>query len=214
VFNDFGDGFEVLDKNGEELQDCMVKSITSEEEATVTLHDNTKHNLEDGDEIMLVNVEGMKLKPGEKQVDPAFKSDSINETIHKVKVINRFSFKIGKTNHFENYQMNGIAKQLRMKRVVKFRSFEDVLLKDPFKEDENLMFSFAEKMGQNIIVHIAFEALDTFKTKEGRMPRPWDMEDCSKFVSIAKQIAIRYEEKPDEWKADDFQLKLLHLFCF
>jgi molybdopterin/thiamine biosynthesis adenylyltransferase len=65
VFNDFGDNFEVLDKNGEELQDCMVKSITNEEEGVVTLHDNTKHNLEDGDEIMLVNVEGMKLKAGE-----------------------------------------------------------------------------------------------------------------------------------------------------
>jgi len=28
VFNDFGDAFEVLDKNGEELQDCMIKSFT------------------------------------------------------------------------------------------------------------------------------------------------------------------------------------------
>jgi len=53
-----------------------------------------------------------------------------------------------------------------MKRIVKFKSFEDVMLKnyDAFKEDENLMFSFAEKMGQNIIVHVAFEALDTFRT--------------------------------------------------
>jgi molybdopterin/thiamine biosynthesis adenylyltransferase len=66
VFNDFGEGFEVLDKNGEELQDCMIKSITNEEEAVVTLLDTNKHNLEDGDEIMFTNVEGMKLKEGEK----------------------------------------------------------------------------------------------------------------------------------------------------
>jgi len=36
-----------------------------------------------------------------------------------------------------------------MKRVVAFKSFEEIMLKgiDTFKEDENLMFSFAEKMG-------------------------------------------------------------------
>lgn len=215
LFNDFGD-FEVLDKNGEELQDCMIKSITNDEKATVTLLDNNKHNLEDGDEIMFVSVNGMKLKEGEKQPDPEVKSDSINNTIHKVTIINRFSFKIGDTRMYEAYEGNGIVKQLRMKRLVKFKPFDEVMLKGPeaFKEDENLMFSFAEKMGQNIICHSAFEALDTFKTQEGRMPHPWNMEDASKFVTLAKSVAARYGEKPEEWKNDGIQLKLLHLFCF
>lgn len=31
VFNDFGDKFEILDKNGEDLQDVMIKNITNEE---------------------------------------------------------------------------------------------------------------------------------------------------------------------------------------
>jgi len=44
----------------------MIKSITNEEEAIVTLLDTNKHNLEDGDEIMFTNVHGMKLKQGEK----------------------------------------------------------------------------------------------------------------------------------------------------
>lgn len=43
----------------------------------------------------------MKLLPGQKHDDPAFKSDSINETIHKVKVINPYSFKIGDTRKFD-----------------------------------------------------------------------------------------------------------------
>jgi len=46
------------------------------------------------------------------------------------------------------------------------------------------------------------------------MPKPWNMEDCSKFLKLSKEIAVRYNEKPEEWKADDFQLRLLHLFCF
>ena len=52
----------------------------------------------------------MKLLPGEKHDDPAFKSDSINETIQKVKVINPYSFKIGDTRKFDKYIRNGIAK--------------------------------------------------------------------------------------------------------
>jgi len=154
-----------LDKNGEELADCMIKSITNEEEGIVTLHDNTKHNLEDGDEVMFVGVEGMKLKAGEKHTDPSFKSDSINETIHKVKVVNRFKFKIGNTEKFEKYDREGIVKQLRMKTVIKFKSFEETMLKglETLKEDVNLIYSFAEKMGQNLISHIAFEALDSYR---------------------------------------------------
>jgi ubiquitin-activating enzyme E1 len=103
-----------------------------------------------------------------------------------------------------------------MKRVIAFKSFEEVMLKgmETFKEDENLMFSFAEKMGQNLICHVAFEALDTFVRQESKMPRSWNIEDADKFVNLAKAIAKRYDEKPEEWKADSIQLKLLYQFCF
>ena len=40
VFNDFGEKFEVLDKNGEELQDVMIKNISNAEVGTVELLQN------------------------------------------------------------------------------------------------------------------------------------------------------------------------------
>lgn len=64
VFNDFGPKFEVLDKNGEQLQDVMVKNISNEEKGMVELLPNAKHNFEDGDEVVFAKVEGMKLKEG------------------------------------------------------------------------------------------------------------------------------------------------------
>ena len=64
VFNDFGEQFEVLDKNGEELQDVMIKSISTAEEATIELLQNNKHKFEDGDECLFTSVQGMKLKIG------------------------------------------------------------------------------------------------------------------------------------------------------
>ena len=73
VFNDFGDSFEVLDKNGEELQDCMIKAFTAQEETTlVELLPNAKHKFEDGDEVLFEGVKGMELLEGKKQPDPSF----------------------------------------------------------------------------------------------------------------------------------------------
>jgi len=41
-----------LDKNGEELQDCMIESIERQEDKTyIQLIKTAKHNLEDGDII-------------------------------------------------------------------------------------------------------------------------------------------------------------------
>lgn len=53
IFNDFGDKFEVLDKNGEDLQEVMIKNISNEEIGVVELHPTVKHKFEDGDEITI-----------------------------------------------------------------------------------------------------------------------------------------------------------------
>lgn len=49
VFNDFGEKFEVLDKNGEEAVECFIENITNEEKGIVTLMKGQKHPYEDGD---------------------------------------------------------------------------------------------------------------------------------------------------------------------
>lgn len=165
VFNDFGEAFEVVDKNGEQLQDVIIRSISNEEHGIVELLGNQKHTFEDGDEVTFIDIEGMKLKEGESHEDPAIKSDGINDSIHKVTVINPYSFKIGDTRKFTPYVAKGIAKQLRTKLTLKFKSFEEVALKTPaeLKMDENLVFADFEKMANGTLSHVAFEALDKFQ---------------------------------------------------
>jgi molybdopterin/thiamine biosynthesis adenylyltransferase len=153
VINDFGDKFEVLDKNGEDLQDVMIKNIEwDSDEALVELLPNAKHKFEDGDEVLLMQVEGMKLKEGEKHDDPAFKSESISDTIHKVKVITPYAFKIGSTKKFEKYIRNGIARQLKTKKVMTFKPLEEILEKASIQDvplDGNLAVADFEKMQNN-----------------------------------------------------------------
>lgn len=148
VFTDFGESFEVLDKNGEELQDVMIQKISNKKEGVVELIQNVKHKLEDGDEVVLQGIEGMKLKEGMKHDDPEVKSDSINDTIHKVKVLTPYSFTIGDTEKFEAYERNGIAKQLKTKVKFKFKSYADSVPTklDDMPQDCNLAIADWEKM--------------------------------------------------------------------
>jgi hypothetical protein len=147
VINDFGASFEVLDKNGEEVPDVMIKGIEGDaDEAIVELLPNNKHKLEDGDEVLITKVEGMKLKEGEKH---DYKSDSINETIHKIKTLTPYSFKIGSTKKYEKYERNGFVKTLKTKKVMNFKTLQEVLFTSTIQDiplDGNLAVADFEKM--------------------------------------------------------------------
>lgn len=65
----------------------------------------------------------------------------------------------------------------------------------------NLAFADFEKMANNKLSHIGFEALEMFReANKGELPRPWNLADAQDFVEKAKKIAERYGEKPAEWK--------------
>jgi len=53
LFNDFGENFEVADKNGEDPVEVMVSSISNDEKGIVKLLDGIKHPYEDGDSVII-----------------------------------------------------------------------------------------------------------------------------------------------------------------
>lgn len=122
IFNDFGDEFIVLDKDGEDLKERWIKSISNEEEGLLHVLDAERHDLDDGDKVAITEVIGMVLKEGEKT---EFKSNSINETIHDIKIVSPFSFKIGDTTKYEKYERNGKITQVKVPVTRKFKSLEE-----------------------------------------------------------------------------------------
>jgi ubiquitin-activating enzyme E1 len=216
VFNDFGDQFEILDKNGEDLQDTMIQSISNEEAGLVELLQNQKHKLEDGDEVLIQEVEGMELKEGEKHDDALVKSNSINDTIHKVTVLTPYSFKIGNTTKFENHKRGGMAKQLKSKVQMKFKSFKDTAMAvtQDILLDGDLAIADFEKMQNSLPAHICFLAYDQFKTDHKRVPKVWDLKDAKLFVDIARSIAKEAKVAEDDLKDDSMMVKIFYLFCF
>lgn len=60
TFLDYGDQHLVSDADGEQTKSFIVTQITSEERATVTVHEDKRHSYQEGDHVKFVEVEGMK----------------------------------------------------------------------------------------------------------------------------------------------------------
>lgn len=119
LFNDFGPKFEVLDKNGEEPTEVMIKNISTGEKGVVTLLDGAKHPYEDGEVVIIKGVEGMDIIDKDSPIiQGTDQLKSINGTLHKIETINSNSFRIGGTQAFTPYIRNGTAKNLKLPIVL------------------------------------------------------------------------------------------------
>jgi len=200
VINDFGENFKVNDIDGEELKDCMIKSISNEKEGLVTVLDNTRHNFQDGDEIIITEVIGMKNLKNEKDYifldenEKKTQLSSINETKYVVKVKNPQSFYIGDTTNYGVYERNGIAKQIKSIKHIQFKDIEKVLFdKEISSIDQNMAISDFTKIGHTNVLHIGFQAVNDFIENFKHLPSPWNIEDYRKLLEISEKISLDYK---------------------
>jgi PII-like signaling protein len=111
-----------MDKDGEELQEVMIKNIAYDEAkgaTVVTLLEGFKHKYEDNDHAAFKEVLGMRLIED--------KEKSINDITVTVKTINPSSFMICEDlSKYTAYEGNGIAKQVKVPRKHEFRSLEEI----------------------------------------------------------------------------------------
>lgn len=157
VFTDFGPEFTVMDKDGEELQEVMIKNIAYDEEkeyTVVTLLEGFKHKFEDDDHCAFKEVLGMRsIEDSEK---------SINDITVTVRVINPSSFFIVEDiRNYTPYEGNGIAKQVKVPRKHEFKSLEEIENEsDPSSLfDQNLLISDFEKMENKQITHYIYKMI-------------------------------------------------------
>lgn len=143
----------MVDKDGEELQEVMIKDISYNEQQSatvVTLLDGFKHRFENGDQIVIKEVQGMAKLEGE---------GAINELICTVTVLNPQSFKIDiDSREYGPYEGNGIAKQIKVPKKAQFKSLEELETENTPAFDENLLISDFEKLDHKKISHYVYEA--------------------------------------------------------
>jgi ubiquitin-activating enzyme E1 len=106
IFCDFGDNFVIYDKNGEAATTCMIANISNNNPCLVTVLEDKKHNLEDGDSVELIGIEGMEV---------------LNDKQYKVKVKDPYCFEIDiDTTDLPRYQRGGYAKQIKQTSTISF----------------------------------------------------------------------------------------------
>jgi molybdopterin/thiamine biosynthesis adenylyltransferase len=150
IFNDFGEEFIVLDKDGEDLKERWIKNISTEEKGLVEVLDTERHGLDDCDKVAFTEVIGMDLKEGKTS---GFKSNSINETIHKIEIVSPFSFRIGDTTIYTPYERNGKITQVKVPKPFKFKSLAESLKPNEIPLDDNMSIADFEKMAHINISH-------------------------------------------------------------
>lgn len=177
VFNDFGDEFEVIDKDGEEIKELMIKEITNDKEGLVTLQEGFRHPFEDGDEVLIEKVVGMTTEEGK----------SINGTIHKVITVTPSSFKIGDTTQYSKYEHSGLGKQLKTKLKMNFKSLSEISWMD-IPHDPNLMIADFEKMDHNNWSHYCYNVVDEIK-KTGKYftVKDWKNQSFKEFGELFEE---------------------------
>jgi hypothetical protein len=149
VLVDFGPKHIVIDKDGEDVGEVMIRSIesvTSEKEPTqrakITLIEGATHGFSEQDQVSLKEVVGMKSKSGE--IDATVNG----QTYTILEVNNRNSFVIDcDMTQFTEYERDGLAKQVKTRVEVAFKPLKAILT--DFSDatfDDNLKFMDFEKI--------------------------------------------------------------------
>ncbi|KAI3406137.1 UBA1 [Candida oxycetoniae] len=170
IFVDFGEKFTIVDQRGEEPLTGIVSDI--EKNGTVSMLDESRHGLEDGDYVKFTEVQGMpKLNDG---------------TPHRVEVLGPYAFKIEIDESYGEYQRGGQYTQVKVPKDVKFEP-----LLEQLKNPEYLISDFAkfDRPGQ---LHIGFQALHAFRSKHnGQLPSPYNEEDATEAFRYAEELATQ-----------------------
>lgn len=169
AFVDFGDEFVIYDRNGEEPKNGIVSDI--EKNGAVTMLDDNRHGLEDGDHVKFTEVQGIpKLNDG---------------TVFQIKVLGPFAFKlIDFDPSWGTYVKGGLYTQVKTPTT---ETFQD--LKTQLKTPEFNIPDFA-KFDRPQQLHYGFQALHEFQSKhDGALPRPHNEEDAEELLTLTKAVA-------------------------
>ncbi|KAK0461961.1 ubiquitin activating enzyme [Desarmillaria tabescens] len=175
VFNDFGNKFTCVDPTGEQPLSGMIVSVDQDSEGLVTCLDETRHGLEDGDFVTFTEVQGMTELNG---CEP-----------RKISVKGPYTFTIGDTSNLGPYKTGGIFTQVKMPKIIVFKS-----LRESLQSPEFFMTDFA-KFDRPATLHAGFQALSEFLNTHQRLPRPRNPADAQEVLSLAKKLNPDIDEK-------------------
>lgn len=172
IFCDFGKAFTVHDSNGEPAPTSMIASITKGNPTLITVLEETRHNLETNDTILLSDLyEWIELNNCEFQVT--------------VKDSYSFEIPIDTSTLPYTYIRGGNITQRKQPMELSFEPYS-VSIKNPM----NIVGDYM-KMDRMLPLHLAFGTLSQFTSLYGRKPLPGSRMDAERFLKLAHDINDR-----------------------
>lgn len=171
-FVDFGEEFVVYDRTGEENKAYYIADITQGNPGVVTIHEEMRNTLQDGDYVVFKEVQGMV---------------ELNDTPPRpIKYIGPYGFSIEDTSNYSPYLREGIVEQVKIPCTLKFKSFEQSC-HDPVI-DEPLIVPDLSKFGRSEQLHIAIRALREYQRITGQLPELNNLQHAEEVYNLAVQI--------------------------
>eukprot|EP00250_Pteridium_aquilinum_P024603 c29318_g1_i1 orf=171-3329(+) len=173
VFCDFGPEFKVIDVDGEDPHTGIVASISNDNPALVSCVDDERLEFQDGDMVVFSEIYGMnELNDGKPR---------------KVKNCRPYSFCLEEdTSVYGAYEKGGIVTQVKQPKVLNFKSLAEAL-----QSPGDFLLSDFAKFDRPPLLHLAFQALDQFRTQFGRFPASGCDKDAVDFIFLAKSLNER-----------------------
>lgn len=169
LFCDFGEEFEVLDKDGEMPVSALIDHITKANPGVVTCADDQKHGFEDGCKVSFSEVRGMT------------ELNSVGPV--EIKVCSPYTFSICDTSGFSEYERGGTATEVKQPCILKFKPLHEALL-----DHQLLTVTDFGKISKHQTLHLAFQALHSFVKKEKHLPHPRSQSDADVLLAIVRGL--------------------------
>ncbi len=145
----------------------MIAYISRDSKGIVTTFDEKRHDLEDGDHVKFKEVRGMT---------------EVNGKEFQINVLSPFSFSIGDTTNFSDYENSGIVIESKKAIQLDFTPIHEAI------NSPSYLVSDYVKESDNDTIHLAYQGLYAYLTARGRLPRPWSKSDSLEFVKICKEL--------------------------
>ena len=201
VFTDFGPKYNILDETGEENQSYLIKNITKEKNALVTIdtiQGTNNLSLGDGDYVYFKGVEGMT---------------ELNEEgrEYQIKFEDYQSFKIGDTTSFGDYKKGGIVYQIKKPKEMMYYDFSQraTMICDYYHP---LCNADATKNGRAELLYMALSGVHDFYLKNNcTLPELNNMDQAKEILSNVKKMYDMAKEKkfPCYEKIQEFDEKVV-----
>ncbi|CAG9316463.1 unnamed protein product [Blepharisma stoltei] len=173
IFVDFGDNFEVSDRNGTDLKSYLITNISKSNPGVVMIDEKQRQMLQNGEYVRFKEVEGMTpLNDGRERM---------------VTYIDQHSFSIDEdTTEYPDYVKYGIVEEVRKPFHYDFRPYE-VSIKNP-EELKPFIQSDYSKENRPPHLHLAMLAIRKFQEVHGFLPEVHNEDHANLCVIYAREI--------------------------